>query len=94
MLGFRFLEDWKDILKKAWSVKFNIAALVFGCAEAIIAILKPEGVPSGVFASLSMSATVASVVARTLAQGEDTKALAKEVAQEITKGAVDGKPTE
>lgn len=85
------LENWQEILKKAWSVKFNVAALIFGCAEALVALLKPEGVPTGILASISLLASVGALVARTLAQGEDTTALAKEVAKEITKEAADGK---
>jgi hypothetical protein len=80
------LEDWKEILKKAWSVKFNVAALVFGCTEAIIALLQPAGAPVGVFAAMSILASVGALVARTLAQGEDTKALAKELAKEMADG--------
>lgn len=80
------LDNWKEILTKAWSVKFNIAALVFGCTEAIIARLQPAGVPVGVFAGMSILSSVGALVARTLAQGEDTKALAKELAKEMADG--------
>lgn len=86
----KLLADWKQILKNAWSVKFTIAALVFGCGEAIIALVQPAGVPVGVLAAASIVASIGALISRTLAQGEDTKALAKEVAQEI----VNGQPTE
>lgn len=80
------LDNWREILTKAWSVKFTIAAVIFGAGEAIIAILQPVGVPTGILAGLSLTASVGSIFARAMAQGEDAKALAVEVAKEINDG--------
>lgn len=80
------LPDWKEILKKAWSVKFSAAALVFGAAEAFVAWLAPDGVTPGVLGTISIVATIGSLVARHLAQAEDTQALAAELAKELKNG--------
>ncbi|NML61844.1 hypothetical protein HHL21_12310 [Massilia sp. RP-1-19] len=66
----QLVEDWQAVLKKAWSVKFNIAATLFGAAEVVVALVQPAGIPNGVFAGLAGLTTTAAVVARVLAQKE------------------------
>lgn len=63
------VEDWKKILTKAWSVKFNILAILLGAAEAILPMFE-SAVPRGVFAMLSAVAAGASLTARILSQKE------------------------
>lgn len=63
-------EDWKAILTKAWSLKFNALALGLGALEVYVGMVKPAGIPNGVFASLSALATTGAMVARVLAQKE------------------------
>lgn len=82
----QLIEDWDQVLKKAWSVKFTIAAILCGSVETIIALVQPVGVPTGVFAGVGVLVSIGSIVARALAQKEDTKALAAEVVQEIASG--------
>jgi len=69
------LPDWKQVIRKAWSVKFMVlAALLSGC-EAVVSILQPtivESLPPGVFASLAGLITAVALVARVLAQNEAT----------------------
>ena len=64
------VEDWLVILQKAWSVKFNIAATVFGAAEVIVALVQPEGIPNGVFAGIAAVVSIGANVARIFAQKE------------------------
>jgi hypothetical protein len=64
------IDDWQAILKKAWSVKFNIAATLFGAAEVAVALIQPEGIPNGVFAGIAALISILSNVARVLAQNE------------------------
>lgn len=64
------VEDWKAILKKAWSVKCNILATILSGAEVIVAMVQPAGIPNGIFAGLAALVTVASNVARVMAQQE------------------------
>jgi protein-S-isoprenylcysteine O-methyltransferase Ste14 len=67
------LPDWKQVIRKAWSVKFMVlAALLSGC-EVAVSILQPaitESLPPGVFASLAGLVTAGALVARVLAQTE------------------------
>lgn len=82
----QLLDDWDQVLKKAWSVKFSIAAVLLGAAETIVALVQPVGIPTGLFASIGMLASVGAIVARALAQKEDVKAIAAEVVQEMSDG--------
>lgn len=64
------VDDWKDILKKAWSVKCNIAATFLGAAEVVVSMIQPAGVPSGLFAGLAAFVSIMANVARVTAQVE------------------------
>lgn len=66
----RLHPDWKRILRKAWSVKFNIIATVFGGLEVSVAIYQPTSIPHGVFAGIAALITVAANISRILAQKE------------------------
>jgi hypothetical protein len=70
----QLIEDWKAVLQKAWSVKFNVLAALLGGAEVAVAIIEPEGVPRGAFAALAAFVSMAATVARILAQQELAKA--------------------
>lgn len=64
------IEDWRAVLAKAWSVKFNIAATLFGAAEVVVALVQPAGVPNGVFAGIAATISIAANVSRLMAQKE------------------------
>lgn len=66
------IENWGEILKKAWSVKFNVAATLFGAAEVIVALVQPAAIPSGVFAGIAATISILANVARIMAQKELT----------------------
>jgi hypothetical protein len=64
------LPDWKDILKRAWSVKFlALAGLVSGC-EAVLQIVGDNFLPPGVGAAAVGFLTAGGILARVLAQKE------------------------
>ena len=67
-MDMKLVEDWRGILKRAWSVKFNIAATLFGAAEVVVAIVQPAAIPNGVFAGIAATISVLSNVARIMAQ--------------------------
>jgi Kef-type K+ transport system membrane component KefB len=67
------IDDWKEVLQKAWSVKFSVLAALLGGVEVALAIIEPVGVPRGVFAALAGVVSTTAVVARILAQNELTK---------------------
>lgn len=65
----RLVDDWQKVLRKAWSVKFNVLAILLGAAEAILPMLE-TAMPRGLFALLSAFAAGASLTARILSQKE------------------------
>lgn len=64
------VEDWKAIITKAWSVKFNIAATLFGAAEVVVALVQPAAIPNGIFAGIAALVSILSNVSRVMAQKE------------------------
>lgn len=68
----QLIDNWDEILKKAWSVKFNIAATLFGSAEVVVAMVEPVGIPHGVFAGIAAAISIAANVSRIMAQKEIT----------------------
>lgn len=59
--------NWKDILKRAWSVRFMLLAGVLSAVEVILPFFE-DRFPRGLFASLSGIAVGAAFVARLVAQ--------------------------
>ncbi len=66
----QLVDNWKDILKKAWSLKFNALAIIAGGAESYIALVQPAGVPNGMFATIGVIVSTMAFGARLLAQKE------------------------
>lgn len=64
------IEDWQAVLRKAWVVKFNIAATLFGAAEVVVALVQPAAIPNGVFAGIAATISILANVARVMAQQE------------------------
>ena len=64
------IPEWQLILAKAWSVKFNILATLFGAAEVVVALVQPASIPNGVFAGIAATVSILSNVARVMAQKE------------------------
>lgn len=62
--------DWRRILKKAWSVKFNIASTIFGAVEVFIQFVDPTIMPGAVFLKLAVLTSIGGNVSRFLAQKE------------------------
>lgn len=63
----KLYENWKDIVKKAWSVKFMIIAGVLSAVEVILPFFE-DRFPRGLFAALSGISVGAAFVARLVAQ--------------------------
>ena len=69
------LPNWREVLRKAWSVKFMLLAALMSGGEVVMQILLPSNsLPPGVFAALAGVVTSAAIVARLLAQNEAGKA--------------------
>jgi hypothetical protein len=63
----RFAYDWRRILMRAWSLRLNAIAFVFGSAELVLPLFANE-FPRHVFAVLSIAALAGSMVARLIRQ--------------------------
>lgn len=67
----KLLPNWRDVLHKAWSIKFMLLAAFMSWIEVVMSILQPSNtLPPGVFAALAGVVTSAALVARLLAQNE------------------------
>jgi hypothetical protein len=63
----KLLPDWRDILKKAWSIRLILLACVLSGMEVAGPYIF-AGLPNGLFAGLSALTTAAAFGARLLAQ--------------------------
>lgn len=71
-MNLALIADWKLVLKKAWSIKFNILAGALGALEMIV---PPDTVPRGAFLVTSILLnTIVIPAVRVLAQEEITNA--------------------
>lgn len=59
--------NWKQIVRKAWSVRFMILAGVLSAVEVVLPFFE-QSFPRGVFAALSGLSVGAAFVARLVAQ--------------------------
>jgi hypothetical protein len=60
-------DDWRTILRKAWSIRFMALAGMLSGVEIILPVFAAE-IPQGIFAALSFVAVSAAFVARLVAQ--------------------------
>ncbi len=60
-------DDWRDVVRKAWSVKFMVLAFVLTMAEVMLPFFS-DAVPPRMFAVLSGLAVAGAFVTRLLAQ--------------------------
>ena len=66
------LENWRLLIKNAWSVKFSVLAALLGGLEVMVQLWKPAGMPDGLFAGVAAMTSVAAGIARLLQQQEIT----------------------
>jgi hypothetical protein len=63
----RFYENWREIMRRSWSLRFIIlAGLLSGCE--IVLPLFADQIPRNLFAVLSFAAVAAAFIARLVAQ--------------------------
>lgn len=66
-----FYENWREILKKAWSVRFIVLAAVLSGIEVALPSLQPlftTQIPQGTFAALSGLVSAGALFARVVVQ--------------------------
>jgi len=60
-------DDWRDVVRKAWSIKFMVLAFMLTMAEVMLPFFS-DAVPPRTFAVLSGLAVAGAFVTRLLAQ--------------------------
>jgi len=63
----KLYDNWKEILRKAWSIRFLVIAGLLSGAEVILPLFH-EDIPKNIFAILSMVFVTAAFIARLVAQ--------------------------
>lgn len=63
----KLVTNWRDVIRRAWSLRLLALAAVLSGAEIALPYLV-DGMPVGLFASLSGVLTVAAMAARVVAQ--------------------------
>lgn len=75
-MNFQMIEDWERVLKRAWSIKFTLLAMVFGGGEAAMQYFTPDMMPHGILAALSLTCSLGAGFSRLLAQQLEPNAAA------------------
>lgn len=69
----KLLENWEEILRKAWSMKMLAASIIFGVLEGLIQALLffgqlPDWMPVGLFLGVSIVSSAGASVLRLMQQ--------------------------
>ena len=68
----KLIEDWRWVVRKAWSVRLIILAAALSGVEVALSVMAAfsisPGIPAGIFAALSGIVTIAAFSARFIAQ--------------------------
>ena len=63
------LDDWRKIVRRAWSIRLSIVAAIFTAAEVVVPLFG-DVLPRGLFVLLAFSASIGAAIARLVAQPE------------------------
>lgn len=63
------LDDWRCVLRRAWSIRFSLLAAAFTAAEVVVPLFS-DVLPRGLFVLLAFSASIGAALARLVAQPE------------------------
>ena len=66
---FCLLDDWRKIVRRAWSIRLSIVAAILTAAEVVVPLFG-DVLPRGVFVLLAFSASIGAAIARLVAQPE------------------------
>lgn len=69
MNRWSLIDDWRRVLRRAWSIRLAAVAGVLTAVEAILPMFVAD-LPRGLFAALSAVVIVAAMIARLVAQRE------------------------
>lgn len=78
-MNIALIQDWKLVLKKAWSVRFNVLSAALGALEIAFPLIPPSVIPAGTipqfaFLGASIAVSLLSNAVRVMAQKEITNA--------------------
>jgi uncharacterized membrane protein YtjA (UPF0391 family) len=68
MFKIHLIPEWRDVVKKAWSMRFMIIAGIASAVELIVALYFQSIVPKGIFIVISLIATALGMFSRVVAQ--------------------------
>ena len=63
----KLLSDWRDVLKRAWSIRLIVLAGILSGLEVILPMVNDQ-FPRGLFAVVSLLVTAGAFIARIVAQ--------------------------
>ena len=63
----KLIDDWRWVIRKAWSIRLAVVAALFSGAEVLVPMLQ-AAMPHGVFAILSFVAVAGGVISRFVVQ--------------------------
>lgn len=69
-MKIKLIDDWRAVLRRAWSFKFSLLAALLGAAEMVVQFYQPDSIRPGVFAGIAGGVSLASALARLVAQQE------------------------
>ena len=61
------LDDWRRVLRRAWSIRFSLLAAAFTAAEVVVPLFG-DVLPRGAFVLLAFAASIGATIARIVAQ--------------------------
>lgn len=67
------LDDWRRVLRRAWSIRFSLLAAAFTAAEVVVPLFGDvllDVMPRGAFVLLAFAASIGATLARIVAQPE------------------------
>lgn len=64
---FCLLDDWRCVLRRAWSIRFSLLAATFTAAEVVMPLFG-DVLPRGAFVLLAFAASIGATVARIVSQ--------------------------
>lgn len=69
-MKIKLIDDWRAVLKRAWSFKFSLLAAVFGALEMGAQYVLPVDVPNRLFGAIATGLSLVAAGSRLLAQHE------------------------
>lgn len=68
-MKIKLIDEWREVLKKAWSIRFIIITAILNGAEVVLPLFS-DSFPRGIFSILSFFSVSGAFLARILAQKE------------------------